>query len=179
MAEWVEYCERCYNRPAIEFARGPRIVIREITGETLNCALTETEHMPNKAAIVFRSDTVNLKYVLGILNSKLIGKYVAATTEKGVQRLFPRISLRSIKTLPMPKVDLSNRHDIIRHDQLVQLVEKTLALMPKLRAAKTDSERATLQNAVTATDQQIDALVYDLYGLTPEEIKLLEDVAPR
>jgi len=31
-----------------------------------------------------------------------------------------------------------------------------------------------MQNAVTATDQQIDALVYDLYGLTPEEIALVE-----
>jgi hypothetical protein len=38
-----------------------------------------------------------------------------------------------------------------------------LALMPKLRAAKSASEKA-LQNAVTATDQQIDALVYELYG---------------
>jgi hypothetical protein len=46
--------------------------------------------------------------------------------------------------------------------------------MPKLRAATSDSEKAVLQNAVTATDQQIDALVYELYGLTPEEIQLVE-----
>jgi hypothetical protein len=51
---------------------------------------------------------------------------------------------------------------------------KMLALTPKLRAAKTDAERQTLQNAVTATDQQVDALVYELYGLTPEEIALVE-----
>jgi hypothetical protein len=43
-----------------------------------------------------------------------------------------------------------------------------------LRAARTDAERQTLQIAVTATDQQIDALVYELYGLTEEEIKLVE-----
>ena len=49
-----------------------------------------------------------------------------------------------------------------------------LALMPKLRAATAESEKAVLQNAVTATDQQIDALVYDLYGLTEDEIKLVE-----
>jgi hypothetical protein len=40
--------------------------------------------------------------------------------------------------------------------------------------ARTEAERQTLQNAVTATDQQIDALVYDLYGLTAEEIQLVE-----
>ena len=45
--------------------------------------------------------------------------------------------------------------------------------MPKLRAAKSDSEKATLQNAVAAADQKIDALVYELYGLTKAEIKLV------
>ena len=47
--------------------------------------------------------------------------------------------------------------------------------MPKLRAAKSDSEKATLQNAVTKSEQDIDALVYELYGLTDDEIKLVED----
>jgi hypothetical protein len=64
--------------------------------------------------------------------------------------------------------------DKSRHDKLVLRVDKLLDLMPKLRAATSDRERATLQNAVTATDQQIDALVYELYGLTPAEIKLVE-----
>jgi hypothetical protein len=49
-----------------------------------------------------------------------------------------------------------------------------LVLTPKLRAAKADAERQTLQNAVTAADAQIDALVYELYGLTEDEIKLVE-----
>ena len=47
-------------------------------------------------------------------------------------------------------------------------------LMPKLRAATSESEKATLQNAVTAPDQQIDALVYELDGLTEDEIQLVE-----
>jgi hypothetical protein len=47
-------------------------------------------------------------------------------------------------------------------------------LTPKLRAATLAAEQATLQNAVTATDQQIDALVYDLYGLTEKKKNLAE-----
>ena len=68
---------------------------------------------------------------------------------------------------------LSNQ-DKSRHYKLVLLVDKMLGLMPKLRAATAESEKATLQNAVTATDQKIDWLVYDLYALTPAEIKLVE-----
>ena len=51
---------------------------------------------------------------------------------------------------------------------------KLLWFLPQLRAATSDSAKAILQNAVTATDQQIDALGYELYGLTLEEIALVE-----
>ena len=48
----------------------------------------------------------------------------------------------------------------------------------KLRAATADLEKAEQQNAVTATETlqsaTINALVYELYGLTPEVIKLME-----
>ena len=64
--------------------------------------------------------------------------------------------------------------DKARHDKLVVLVDKLLGLMPKLRTATLAAEKAVLQNAVTATDQQIDQLVYELYGLTADEIKLVE-----
>ena len=43
-----------------------------------------------------------------------------------------------------------------------------------LRGAKSESEKAALQNAVTTTDAEIDHLVYKLYGLTEEEIKIVE-----
>jgi hypothetical protein len=56
----------------------------------------------------------------------------------------------------------------------VELVEKMLALTPKLRVATSESEKAALQNAITTTDAEIDRLVYKLYGLTEEEIKIVE-----
>jgi hypothetical protein len=49
-----------------------------------------------------------------------------------------------------------------------------LALTPKLRAETDESKKKTLQNAVDATDRQIDRLVYELYGLTEEEIGIVE-----
>ena len=50
-------------------------------------------------------------------------------------------------------------------------------VLPKLRAATLEREMAVLQNAVTATDPQIDQLVYELYSLTPEEIASVEGAA--
>ena len=82
-----------------------------------------------------------------------------------------------LDTLPIAVFGDSSSVTKARHDRLVSLVEKMLALTPKLRAARTDAEQQTLQNAVTATEQQIDALVYELYGLTPAEIALVEGTA--
>ncbi len=77
---------------------------------------------------------------------------------------------------PVVKLDLSSPADLARHDRMVALVEKMLALAPKLRQAKSEEERRTMRNAVTATDRQIDTLVYELYGLTPEEIALVDGI---
>jgi len=45
------------------------------------------------------------------------------------------------------------------------------------RRPPADSEKAVLQKAVTAADQQIDQLVYEIYQLTPQEIALVEGAA--
>jgi hypothetical protein len=56
----------------------------------------------------------------------------------------------------------------------VSLVETMLALHPQRAAARTPHEQSALDRQIAATDRQIDRLVYDLYGLTEEEIALVE-----
>jgi hypothetical protein len=113
------------------------------------------------------------EFVLGILNSKLSFWFL-----RQISNIFRGGWITCTKQyfgeLPIIRLDLKKPADKSRHDKLVLLVDKLMGLMPKLRAATAERERATLQNAVTATDQQIDALVYDLYGLTEDEIKLVE-----
>ena len=72
---------------------------------------------------------------------------------------------------------LANRgpaRDRTAHDRIVALVEKMLALHKQLAAAKTPQDTTLLQRQIAATDKQIDQLVYALYGLTDEEIALVE-----
>jgi type I restriction-modification system DNA methylase subunit len=115
----------------------------------------------------------DLRLLLGLLNSSLLAWFfpnVSAPFRGG----WMSANRQFLSQLPFRALDFTNPADRARHDKLVALVDKMLALTPKLRAAKSDSEKATLQNAVSATDRQIDALVYELYGLTPEEIALVE-----
>jgi hypothetical protein len=70
-----------------------------------------------------------------------------------------------------PAACASFQVELVRLDALV---DKRLALTPALWAAKADAEKTALQNALTKTDREIDQLVYQLYGLTPGEIALVE-----
>lgn len=71
-----------------------------------------------------------------------------------------------------------------RHDRMVSLVERMLDLHKKLAAAQTHGGfgrsqsayhvKTALQRQIEATDRQIDTLVYELYGLTAEEVSVVE-----
>ena len=57
---------------------------------------------------------------------------------------------------------------------MVALVQTMLDLHKALSSAGPDHERTLLARRIEATDRQIDALVYELYGLTEEEIGIVE-----
>ena len=57
---------------------------------------------------------------------------------------------------------------------MVTLVERMLDLNKRLPEARTDQEQTLIQRQIAATDKEIDELVYELYGLTKEEIAIIE-----
>jgi hypothetical protein len=114
------------------------------------------------------------KYLLGILNSKLITYYyskIAALIRGGYLRFFTQ----DIAKLPIYVPDFDKLADKTRHDKMVSLVTHILELNRYLPQAKTDQERRLVQQEIDATDVRIDALVYELYGLSVEETAVVEE----
>lgn len=62
-----------------------------------------------------------------------------------------------------------------RHDRMVSLVRSMHDLQQQLASAGTDHEKTALKRQIAATDRQIDELVYALYGLTEDEIRIVEE----
>ncbi|SCL76681.1 hypothetical protein L21_2620 [Methanoculleus chikugoensis] len=58
-------------------------------------------------------------------------------------------------------------------DRMVALVEQMLDLNRRLAAAKAPHEKEVLAGMIDATDRQIDRLVYELYGLTEDEVAIV------
>jgi hypothetical protein len=82
-----------------------------------------------------------------------------------------------MEKVPIRVIDPSNAADKLRHDRLVKLVEQMLALHRQAAGARTPQEQAALERQIAATDAQIDRLVSDLYGLTEDEIRIVEGAA--
>ena len=71
---------------------------------------------------------------------------------------------------PIRAIDFADPADVARHDRMVALVTQMLDLHARLAAEGVPHEKAALQRRVAMTDRLIDRLVYELYGLTDEEI---------
>jgi len=81
--------------------------------------------------------------------------------------------------LPIRTINFDDPADKASHDRMVELVEMMLKLHKQLAAAKTSHEETMIQRQIDATDKQIDRLVYELYGLTDEEIRIVEGASQK
>ena len=92
--------------------------------------------------------------------------------EKG--EALAEVKKHHVEQLPIRTIDFNNKEEKEMHDQMVSLVDKMLDLNEKLKKAKTPHDRELIERQIKATDSQIDKLVYELYGLTEDEIRLVE-----
>jgi len=116
-------------------------------------------------------------YLLGVLNSRLISFVFAHTQHSSAE--WQDFGWDNLKDLPIYTPDFDTLADKARHDKMVALVTQILELHRYLPQAKTDQEKRLVQQDIEATDVKIDALVYELYGLTPEEVAVVEESVGR
>jgi len=112
------------------------------------------------------------EYILGLLNSTLLDwfEHKRATTFRGGYFSYES---RFIKDLPIRNIDFDNPKDVEIHDKMVELVDKMLKLHENLVDTKVPIGKERIQRQIDATDKQIDTLVYELYGITDEEIGIV------
>ncbi|MCR4303120.1 MAG: N-6 DNA methylase [Gallionella sp.] len=153
----------------LEFDK-PKILWPGISAEVAAFSLDESGSYGNDNTQMIISGE---RYLLGILNSRLMRFFLKQVCDR-VQGGFYRLKIAYVQQLPIRAINFSDPSDSARHDKLDALVEKMLALHQQLATAKTPQDTTLLQRQIDAADKQIDQLVYALYGLTDEEIALVE-----
>jgi hypothetical protein len=122
---------------------------------------------------ILTSPEFSREYILGLLNSRLLEWFLRKTATQ-MRGGYYSYESRFIRHLPIRPIDFADPADRERHDRMVSLVEEMLALHRQLAAARTEHEQTNLKRQIDAADRRIDRLVYDLYGLTEEEIRIIE-----
>ncbi|MBT9147690.1 MAG: Type IIS restriction enzyme Eco57I [Syntrophomonadaceae bacterium] len=140
----------------------PKILVQDI-GKRLVATL-DNEHFYVKDALILyqRESGLDLRFVLALINSRLLNYwYVQKFSTLSVAK-------NAILTLPIRRIDFDNPAEKKLHDDLVTLVEKMLDLNKRLAPIRTTpcNEQDELLREIERTDDEIDNLVYDLYGLT-------------
>jgi len=179
--KWIKYGPWLHDYRTMDWLTGPRILIREIPASApyrIQASYVEDTYCNYKTILnVNPSEQTkfSMKFLTGLLNSRLLSFIYPYISNKMVAQSFPRLSVRDIRNLPIRTIDFADSSDKARHDRMVDLIERMLALHKQFAAAKTGHGKTLLQRQIDATDRQIDRLVYALYELTNEELKMVDE----
>jgi hypothetical protein len=115
---------------------------------------------------------IHLNFLLGILNSNVVdfwfrNIYVNDDT------IFPHIQKNQLESIPIPQLDLSKKADKQIHDKIVHYAGELLKLYP-YKNTVTLSEHQRTVSKIAHYEEQINRIVYELYTLTDDEIKIIE-----
>ncbi len=171
---WIKYGKwLAAPRNAAHFD-GPKILIRKIVGKTLLATYIAYKSYCNTLLFVLKlkdDAKMSYKYLLAILNSTFMGWYFRKKFQISDEDTFPQIMIRDILQFAVPEPTNVDNH------RMGKLVDSMLTLHEKLAETRSDHEKTILRRKIKATDQQIDRLVYELYGLTEEEIAVAQDTS--
>ena len=215
---------------------GKKIIVREITGNYPKCIIAtynEEIYLYNRSniAIVEKTNTdISLKYILAVLNSKLLSYYFVKNTAKSVRKLFPKIILNDLRKFPIKKINPIEQEPFIENaDKILALnkelqevnrkfnnyfsgqyklekltkklenwselsftefiaeLNKGIKIIGQITLTKKDefdwielfeenkAKAQNLKSQIETTENEIDKMVYELYGLSTEDIMIVEN----
>ena len=159
--EYIDYCKGIANPRDPKFFYGKRILIREITNPSVFTAITTEEQYNDPAIIIVKENPQSfvLECLLAIFNSKLATFYHFNSSPKATKGAFPKILVYDVNNFPLPK-----NIDKKTQEAIKTLVDQILK----------DKSRDSSANT-TDLENKIDQLVYQLYDLTEEEIRIIEN----
>jgi len=155
----------------------PKLFVRQGPNTpAIIAAYDENKFYAHQTLHVINEKHYSLRHLLAILNSSLMTFFAR---ESGTilfgEKKRPQIRTKALATVPIRVIDSSSKNDQELHDRIINSVELMLALQQRSTEARAEHDKTTIQRQIDATDKQIDQLVYELYGLTDKEIRIVEE----
>ena len=146
----------------------PRLLIRR-TGATLCATYSDKKELIESTIYILRSSEINIKYLLGLINSKVFTYYLTKkllTNQQG----FPQVLMGQLEQLPIR----NSPKNKIEQGKIVDYVEQLLQLNMDLEKVTLVSQKDQLKSKIGYCENKINKIVYQLYELSEEEIQTVE-----
>ena len=154
----------------------PKIVVRK-TGNEIVAAYDDSNYYYEQSlfsiSLIDSTSPYNIKYILAILNSHL-ANYLLKIEPFSNKETFPQIRLHWLKSFPIKNIDYSVNDQKDKHDKLVAYVDQMIQTQKDSCNTKREEDKKLYEQKINILDNKIDELVYKLYGLTEDEIKIVE-----
>ncbi len=121
------------------------------------------------------NENINRHFLLGLLNSSLLF-WVLKNVSNVFRGGWITCTKQYFSQLPIKKIDEQNKSEKSLHDEIVQLVTTILQLQQQKQSSTLPEQVQQLEQRIAYTDDKINEKVYALYGLSAEEIGVVEGV---
>jgi len=150
------------------------VLRRKILADRLIVTVASGDSVPDQQVYVTkpRLGGPPATFFAAVLGSRFIAFFVRSFYDEA-NDAFPQIKVKQLRELPIPFLD-ENASMGQRAERVSELVRTLLARNASLASLETEHAKTLLRRQIAATDREIDALVYELYGLTDEEIAIVE-----
>jgi predicted RNA methylase len=152
-----------------------KIIIRQ-TGDYLNATLDSRQFIvrDNLYTIIPNSSEINIKYVLGLLNSSFLNWYYQNVVNPEKGEALAQVKRGHLALLPIKLVDKKNRTELALHDKIDFAVSKLLLINEDLKETKLQTKREKLLEQILFYEDSINQAVFSLYGITNQEILVIQ-----
>lgn len=178
--EFIKYGNWLAEPRDPKFFQGERIYSRKILGKKLVLTIEKNDSIADQQVYITlpKKNFPHINYLSGILGSNLMAFYIRNYFDEANDE-FPQIKVSQLKELPIKEILESKNDDLnLIHDKIVANVEKLITLNNKILSEPKNEHLEILKGKVLYIEEKINELVYLLYGLSKEEIKLVEHHIP-
>lgn len=167
---WIQYGEWLAEpKDSKIFEAEEKIIVRQ-TGDSIIATIIGKNIIARDNLHILISNSLNHKFILGVLNSKLTDfYYYQINPERG--EVLAQVKKNHVEQLPLPKINEKNRPS---HNQIISYVEQLLQLHQDLKTEKLVSKKVYFESRIKYCESKINELVYQLYELTNQEINIVE-----
>lgn len=171
--KWVKYGNWLAAPRTIDLYQNPRILVRQIPSpppHSINAIfVNENMLMNDRNSMIILSFKINYLFILAVLNSKITTFWFVNTFDKFQRKTFPQFKVKELAIFPIPNASQAEQEKIGKYAQTMLDLSKEL----QATSANTDKHNS-LKREIEKLDREIDEAIYKLYGLTAEEIKIIE-----